>query len=68
MCEILYFGTPDQGWTQTVNSRAMERVAELIDQGENVHGFLKVSRKMYSAEKKAFGLIAFIGNDIEYKS
>ena len=64
----MHFGRLNQGRTYSVNGRALGRVTEQRDPGVHVHSSLKVESQVDSVVKKAFGMLGFIGQNIEYRS
>ena len=67
-CEVMHFGRLNQGRTYSVNGGALGRVTEQKDLGVHVHSSLKVESKVDRVVKKAFGILGFIGQNIEYRS
>ena len=67
-CEKMHFDRLNQGRTYSVNGRALGRVTEQRDRGVHVHSSLKVESQVDRVVKKAFGMLGFIGQNIEYRS
>eukprot|EP00061_Rhincodon_typus_P012003 g37427.t1 len=67
-CEVLHIGMADQGRTYTLNGKVLRSVAELRHLGVHVHCPLIVESQMDRVVKKVFGMLAFIGQCIEYGS
>ena len=67
-CEVMHFGRLNRGRTYSVNGRALRRVIEQRDLGVHVHSSLKVESQVDRVVKKAFGMLGFIGLNIEYRS
>ena len=67
-CEVMHFGRLNQGRTYSVNGRALVRVTEQRDLGVQVHSSLKVESQVDRVVKKAFGMLGFIDQNIEYRS
>ena len=51
-----------------VNGRALGRATEQRDLGVHVHSSLKVESQVDRVVKNAFGMLGFIGQNIEYRS
>ena len=67
-CEVMHFGRLIQRRTYSVNGRTLGRVIEQRDLGVQVHSSLKVELQVDRMVKKAFGMLDFIGQNIEYRS
>ena len=67
-CEVMHFGRSHQGRTYSVNGRVLGRVIEQRDLGVQVHSSLKVESQVDRVVKRAFGILGFIGQDIEYRN
>ena len=67
-CKVMHFGRLNQGRTYSVNGRALGRITEQRDLGVHVHSSLKVESQVDRVVKKAFGMLDFIGQNIEYRS
>ena len=67
-CEVMHFGRLNQGRTYSVNGRVLGRVTEQRDPGVHVHSSLKVELQVDRVVKKAFSMLGFIGQNIEYRS
>ena len=67
-CEVMHFGRLNQGRTYSVNGRALGGVTEQRDLGIQVHSSLKVEAQVDRVVKKAFSMLGFIGQNIEYRS
>ena len=67
-CKVMHFGRLNQGRTYSVNGRALGRVTEQRDLGVHVHSSLKVESQVDRVVKKAFSMLGFIGQNIEYRS
>ena len=67
-CEVMHFGRSNQARTYSVNGRALGRVIEQRDLGVQVHSSLKVESQVDRVVKKVFGMLGFIGQNIEYRS
>ena len=67
-CEVLHFGRNNPNRTYRVNGRALRNAVEQRDLGITVHSSLKVESHVDRVVKKAFGMLAFINQSIEYKS
>ena len=73
ICEVMHFGRSNQGRTYSVNhrnrnGRALGRFIEQRDLAVQVHSSLKVESQVDRMVKKAFSLLGFIGQNIEYRS
>ena len=66
--EVQIFDRLNQGRTYSVNGRALGRVTEQRDLGVHVHSSMKVETQLDKVVKKAFGMLIFIGENIEYRS
>ena len=66
-CVVMHFGRLNQGRTYSVNGRALGRVAEQRDLGVHVHSSLKVESQVDKVVKKAFSMLGFISQNIEYR-
>eukprot|EP00061_Rhincodon_typus_P015981 g43948.t1 len=66
-CEVLHFGKASQGRTYTLNGKVLGSVTEQRPWTAG-HSSLKVDSQVDRIVKKAFGVLAFIGQCIEYKS
>ena len=64
----MHFGRLNQGRTYSVNGRALGRVTEQRDLVVQVHSSLKVESQIDRVVKKTFGMLGFIGQNIEYRS
>eukprot|EP00061_Rhincodon_typus_P015858 g43775.t1 len=64
----MHFGKANQGRTYTLNGKVLGSVAEQRDLGVQVLSSLKVESQVDRAVKKAFSMLAFIGQCIENKS
>ncbi|MBB6707133.1 reverse transcriptase family protein [Proteus mirabilis] len=67
-CEVLHFGKANLSRTYTLNGKVLGSVAEQRDLGVQVHSSLKVESQVDRIVKKAFGMLSFIGQSIEYRS
>ena len=67
-CEVMHFGRLSQGRTYSVNGRVLGRVTEQRNLGVQVHSSLKVESQVDRVVKNAFGMLGFIGQNIEYRS
>ena len=67
-CEVMHFGRLNQCRTYSVNGRALGRVTEQRDLGVQVDSSLKVESQVDRVVKKAFGMLGFICQNIEYRS
>ena len=67
-CEVMHFGRLNQGRTYSVNGRALGRVTEQRDLEVQVHSSVKVESQVDRMVKKAFGMLGFMGQNIEYRS
>ena len=52
----------------SVNGRVLGRATKERDRGVQVHSSLKVESQVDRVVKKAFGMLDFIGQNIEYRS
>ena len=66
ICEVTHFVRSNQGRT-SVNGRVLGRVTEQRDLGVQVHSSLKVESQV-DRVVKAFGMLGFIGQNIECRS
>ncbi|XP_055489927.1 uncharacterized protein LOC129696245 [Leucoraja erinacea] len=67
-CEVLHLGRTNQNRTYMVNGRELKNAGEQRDLGITVHSSLKVESHVDRVVKKAFGVLAFINQSIEYRS
>ena len=67
-CEVMHFGRLNQGKTYSVNGKTLGRVIEQRDLGVKVHRSLEVESQVDRVVKKVFGMLGFIGQNIEYRS
>ena len=67
-CEVMHFGRSNQGRTYSVDGRALGKVIEQRGLGVHVHSSLKVEPQVDRVVKNAFGMLGFIGQNIEYRS
>ena len=67
-CEVLHLGRTNQNRTYMVNGRELKNTVEQRDLGITVHSSLKVESHIDRVVKKAFGMLAFINQSIEYRS
>ena len=67
-CKVMHFGRSNQGRIYSVNGRVLGRVREQRDLGAQVHSCLKVESQVDRVVKKAFGVLGFIGQNIEHRS
>eukprot|EP00061_Rhincodon_typus_P018572 g47793.t1 len=67
-CEVLHFGKANQDKTYTLNAKVPGSVAEQRDLRAQVHSSLKVESQVDKIVKMVFGMLAFIGQCIEYRS
>eukprot|EP00061_Rhincodon_typus_P013072 g39217.t1 len=58
----------NRGAKYTVNGRTYRIINIQRDLGIQVHSSLKVATQMDKVVKKAYGMLAFIGRDVEYKN
>ncbi|XP_062906374.1 uncharacterized protein LOC134347835 [Mobula hypostoma] len=66
--EVLHFGRTNQNRTYMVNGRALKNAVEQRDLEIMLHSSLKVESHVDRVVKKAFGMLAFINQSIEYRS
>ena len=55
-------------WELKKNGRTIRSIDTQRDLGMQVHRSLKVAAQVEKVVKKAYGMLAFIGRGIEYKS
>ncbi|WP_221627760.1 reverse transcriptase domain-containing protein, partial [Proteus mirabilis] len=67
-CEVIHFGKSNKKMGYWANGRILGSVDEQRDLGVHVHRSLKVATQVNSAVKKAYGVLAFIGRGIEFRS
>ena len=67
-CEVIHFGRSNQDRTYSFNGRVLWRVTEQKDLGVQVHSSLKVESQVDRVVKKAFSMLGFISQNIEYRS
>ncbi|XP_059843914.1 P-selectin glycoprotein ligand 1 isoform X2 [Hypanus sabinus] len=67
-CEVLHFGRTNQGRTYKVNGRTLRSAVEQRDLGIQIQNSLKVVSQVDRVVKRAFGILAFINQNIEYKN
>ena len=66
-CEMIHFGRSNLDRAYSFNGRMLRRVIEQKDLVGQVHGSLKVESQVDRVAKKAFGMLGFIGQNIEYR-
>ena len=67
-CEVIHFGRNKRCVEYRANGRTLNSVDEQRDLGVCVHRSLKVGNQVDKAVKKAYGVLAFIGRGIEFRS
>ena len=67
-CEVMYFGRFNSGGSFQINGRTIRSIDTQKDLGVQLHRSLKVAAQVEKVVKKAYGMLAFIGWGIEYKS
>eukprot|EP00061_Rhincodon_typus_P008102 g30429.t1 len=65
--EVLHFGRSNVKEKYTVNDRTLNTIEAQKDLGVQVHSSLKVATQVEKVVKKAYDMLAFIGQGIEYK-
>ena len=66
-CEVMHFGRSNTDRKYTVNDRTLKGIDRQRDLGVQVHRSLKVATQVEKV-KKAYGMLAFIGQGIEFKN
>ena len=67
-CEVINFGRSNSGGSYKVNGRTIRSIDTQRDLFMQVQRSLKVAAQVEKVVKKAYGMLAFIGRGIEYKS
>ena len=67
-CEVIHFGKNNRNMEYTANGKILGSVDEQMDLGVHVHRSLKVATQVDRVVKKAYGVLAFIGRGIEFRS
>jgi len=67
-CEVMHFGRNNKCVEYRANGRTLNSVDEQRDLGVYVHRSLKVGSQVDKVVKKAYGVLAFIGRGIEFRS
>ena len=67
-CEVIHFGRNNRCVEYRANGRTLNSVDEQRDLGVCVHRSLKVGNQVDKVVKKAYGVLAFIGRGIEFRS
>ena len=67
-CEVVHFGRSNACRNYTVNARTLKSIDRQRDLSVHVHRSLKVAMQVDKIVKKAYSMLAFIGQDIEYKN
>ena len=67
-CEVMHFGRNNVEGSYTIKGRTLRSIDTQRDLGVQVHKSLKVSVQVGNVMRKAYGMLAFIGRGIEYKS
>ena len=67
-CEVIHFGKSNRAIEYRANGRTLGSVDEQRDLGVYVHRSLKVGTQVDKVVKKAYGVLAFIGRGIEFRS
>ena len=66
--EVMHFGRSNKDRKYTVNSRTLKSIDRQRDLGIQIHRSLKVATQVVKVFKKAYGMLAFISQGIEFKS
>ena len=66
-CEVMHFGRSDTDRKYTVNVRTQKSIDGQRDLGGQVHRSLKVAMQVEKVVKKAYGMLAFIGQALSLK-
>eukprot|EP00061_Rhincodon_typus_P012874 g38893.t1 len=67
-CEVPHFGRSNVKDKNTDNGRTLNSINAQRDIEVHVHSSLKVTAQVDRVVKKAYGMLAFLGRGIEYKS
>ena len=65
---MMHFGRSNVKGSYTINGRTIRSIDTQRDLGVQVHRSLKVAAQVEKVVKKPYGMLAFIGQGIEYKS
>ena len=66
--EVMHFGRSNSDGSYKINGRTVRSIDTQRDLRVQVHRSLKVAAQVEKVVKKAYGMLAFIGRGIEYKS